>query len=435
MNIKKGLHTKYSNSLERSRLIKARILLWAIACIFVVLTIWAYFAEIDEISRGLGQVVPSQRVQIIQNLEGGILNEILVSEGDVVEQGRIVARLENTQATSLYQDNLARIYENMASIARLEARIEGVKPNYPQELQERRDIIERSNALFEAEIKQDLAEFAVLESQKDLKEQEILEQEELQKQVKVSLELAERQRNLARPLVSQGAYSQIDYVNLEQSVQNFSSQLSVLEFTLPKLYTSLEEVEKKVEAHKAEKETIMQKEINVLSAELASLNESLKTGGDRLTRTDLRSPLNGVIKTIYINTLGGVVRPAEPIMEIVPLDDTLFIEAKISPTDIAFIYQGQKAIVKLSAYDFSIYGALEGVVEHISADTLEDKKGDVYYAVKIKTQDTTLKSQSKNLPIMPGMMAQVDILTGKKSVLDYILKPIIKSTQNALSER
>ncbi len=437
MELKTRLYHKnlQLNALEEKKVLQSSLLLWAVYCVFLILIVWAYFAEIDEISRGLGQVVPSSRVQIIQNLEGGILSEILVSEGDTVDKETILARLENTHAQSLYQDNLAKIYENLASIARLEARINNSKPDYPEELLENQNLIERSNSLLEAEIRQDMAEIDVLESQKQVKEQEILEQEELKKQLEKSLQLAEKQRDLAKPLLQSRAYAQIDFVNLEQSVQNFSSQLSVLEFTLPKLYTGLEEVENKLIAYTAEKETNLRKEINLLEAELSSLRESLRSGSDRLTRTDVRSPVNGIVKSIYINTLGGVVRPAEPIMEIVPLDDDLVVEAKINPTDIAFIYAGEPALVKLTAYDFSIYGAIEGVVEHISADTLEDKNGNIFYAVKIRTKETKQKEGQEKLPILPGMQAQVDIITGKKSILDYILKPILKSTQNALSER
>ncbi len=414
---------------------KANLILWAIVAIFSLFLIWAYFAKVDEISRGMGQVVPSQRVQIIQNLEGGILSEIAVREGQKVNQDDLLARLENVQAASIYQDTLAKVYENMAAIARLEARIDGSEATYPQELEINPNLISRSDALLQAERNQDLAELNILLNQKTLKNQELAEQEELKKQLSKSLELAQKQRNLAAPLLAQRAYSEIDFVNLEQRVQEISSELSVLEYSLPRLYTELQDVENRVVAHKAEQATTHRTQINTLEAELTSLRENLKAGGDRLIRTDIKSPVNGIVNTIFINTLGGVVRPAEAIMEIVPLTDELIVEAKINPVDIAFIYNGQKAIVKLSAYDFSIYGALEGVVDHISADTLEDQDGTVYYAVKIKTHANTLGKENQNLPILPGMLAQVDIITGKKSILNFLLKPLIKSTQNAFTER
>lgn len=255
------------------------------------------------------------------------------------------------------------------------------------------------------------------------------------RQLDRSLALAMEQRNIAYPLMQRKNYSRVDFLALEQKVVSLQGDIESLAASIPKTQAAAKEAEQRIAFRKAELDAAITEEINKRRVELTSLRETLAAGGDRVTRTEVRSPVRGTVKQIYLHTAGGVVKPGEPIMEVVPLDDTLLVEARVRPADVAFLHPGQKAMVKISAYDFSVYGGLEGTLEQISADTIEDKRGDFYYLVKVRTPKTSIVYHEEELPIIPGMMATVDILTGKKTVLDYILKPILKARQNALRER
>lgn len=418
----------------------ARKLLWGTVLGVGVLLAWAAVAAIDEVSRGTGQVVPSLRVQMVQNLEGGILREVLVREGDLVEQGALLARIDNETAGSQYRDAVQRNLENLAAAARLEARACGSDPGcpapeYPAEVRAEPGLTARHDALLKAERAQDAAELDVLEAQVALREHEIAEQRERERQLGRSLELARKQLDMARPLMQARAYSPLDFNSLEQRVQSLAGDLATLALTLPRLEAARAEAAKRLAMRRAELGTVWRNEIHRLEAERASLRELLVAGSDRVTRTEVRSPVRGIVKSVHITTTGGVIRPGESILEVVPLDDTLLVEARMSPSDIAFIHPGQKAVIRLSAYDFAIYGALQGVVDTVSADTLEDRQGAVYYAVKVRTEGRLNGRDGQPLPILPGMLAQVDILTGKKTVLDYLLKPLLKARANALRER
>ena len=279
------------------------------------------------------------------------------------------------------------------------------------------------------------SELEVLKAQFEQRRQEIKEQLAHKEQLTKSLSLIRQQLNMAASLLEKRSYSRAQYLELQERSVQTQGEISTLEVSIPSAEAAANAAEHRIALRRAELDSSLMEEINKRSLELASLRESLSAGSDRVTRTELRSPVRGTVKKIYINTLGGVVKPGEPIMEIVPLDDTLLIEAKVRPADVAFLHPGQKAMVKVSAYDFSIYGGLDGVLEQISADTIEDRRGDFYYQVKVRTTKTSILYRGEELPIMPGMMTTVDIMTGKKTVLDYILKPILKAKQNALREK
>lgn len=403
---------------------------------FLVFIGWAAFASLDEVTRGQAQVIPSQRIQEIQNLEGGIISEIFVREGQIVEKGTVLVRLDNESAASFFRDAVAKSYEHMAAIARLEAELSGKDPVYPPEVVENApQVVADQTSIHNARKRQLELELSVLESQLTQKRQEVEEMVGRQGQLGASLRVAQEQRDIARPLVEKQIYSKVDYLSLEQRVIQLRGDISSLAVNIPKARSAVHEVEQRLSHRKAEVRSQAVEEINKRRVELNSLRETLSAGEDRVTRTDLRAPVRGTVKRIIINTQGGVVKPGESILELVPLDDTLLIEARIRPADIAFLHPGQKAIVKITAYDFSIYGGLEAGLEQISADTIEDRKGEFYYLVKLRTKKNAITYRGENLPIMPGMTATVDILTGKKTVLDYLLKPILKAQQNALRER
>lgn len=430
----------------------ARALSVAVGLFFVVFLTWAAFASLDEVTHAEGQVVASQRTQIIQNLEGGILRAVEVHEGQIVEKGDVLARLDNEMAESSYRDAVNKSLENQAAIIRLEAELTDSPPEFPDNLvsvleagagrpitdggnEQAAQAIRDQQAAYAARMGQRNAELAVLESQYQQKMHEVEEQTARKKQLDRSLALAIEQRDIAYPLVQRGSYSKMEYLGLQQKVVQLQGDIESLAASIPKTQAAAQEARQRIAFRKAELDAAVTEEINKRRLELASLRETLSAGGDRVTRTELRSPVRGTIKQIYINTLGGVVKPGESIMEIVPLDDTLLVEARVRPQDVAFLRPGQEALVKITAYDFSVYGGLEGTLEQISADTIEDKRGGFYYLVKVRTRDTAVSYRGESLPIMPGMMATVDIMIGKKTVLDYLLKPILKARQNALHER
>lgn len=413
------------------------LMLLMIVIMFCAVLIWAKVAVLDEVTRGFGRVIPSQRVQEIQNLEGGILNEIFVEEGQLVAKDFILCRLNNEQAASFYRDSVTKSLEHRAAIARLMAHVDNLEePVFEESLSLRApQLISDQKRIFKADKHQLDLEMSLLQGQYQQKEQEISEMKSKKKQLAARLYVARKQRNIAKPLVKKQIHSELDYLGLEQKVVEISGDLETLELSIPRIELAAKEAENRVEQRKAEFIATCWEEINQRRQELNSINETLSAGSDRVTRTDVRSPVKGLVKKILINTLGGVVQPGQSIMEIVPIDDSLLVEAEVKPADIAFLHPGQKAVVKITAYDFSIYGGLDGIVEHISADTIEDERGENFYLVKVRTQASGMVYRGEKLPIIPGMTAQLDILTGKKSVLDYLLKPILKVKQNALRER
>jgi adhesin transport system membrane fusion protein len=274
-----------------------------------------------------------------------------------------------------------------------------------------------------------------MQAQHEQKKHELDAQIARKKSLDNTLSLAVQERNIAAPLVSSGSFSRVAFLGLQQKVVSIQGDIETLAASIPQAQAAVTEAEQRIVFRKAELDSAITEEINKRRMELASMKETLSAGGDRVTRTELRSPVRGTVKHIAITTVGGVVKPGESIMEIVPLDDTLLVEAKVRPADRGHLREGQTAMVKITAFDFSIYGGLEGELEQISADTLEDKRGDFYYLVKVRTQDTAIHYRGQDFPIIPGMMTSVDIMIGKKTVLDYILKPILKARQNALRER
>lgn len=419
---------------------------------------WASVAMLDEVTHADGQVIASSRTQIIQNLEGGILRSVEVYEGQIVEKGSVLARLDNEMAESSLRDMLFKAMENLTSISRLRAVVQsGEGKEAPslvwpedlkawlekgtgytlseEQLEQGRRLTEVQDETFDVQMRQRTSELQVLCDQSVQRRHEVDEQKARREQLTKSLSLIRQQIAIAAPLLEKRSYSRVQYLELQERSVQTKGELDTLEVSIPRAEAAASEAEHRIALRRAELDAALMDEINKRSIELASLRESLSAGSDRVTRTELRAPVRGTVKQIYINTVGGVVKPGESIMEIVPLNDTLLVEARVRPQDVAFLHPGQKAMVKVSAYDFSIYGGLDGVLEQISADTIEDKRGEFYYLVKVRTPRTAIEHNGESLPIMPGMMTTVDILTGKKTVLDYLLKPILKAKQNALREK
>ena len=416
----------------------AYLLSGAVLLFFVVFLIWAYFAQLDVVTRGQGQVVPSQRVQVVQNLEGGILQDIYVREGQIVEPGQLLVLLDNQSAQSFYRDAYAKSLENEAAILRLEAESKGEAPVYDEAFSNKSElmpaIIADQLSIHNAWLTKMQSEMQVLEAQYQQRYQEAEGMVARKEQLEVSLKLVRDNVDMIRPMVGR-SYSKLQFNNELQKEQDLVTQVDSLTYSIPGAQQAAEEAQGRIAQRRAEYETEIRNEISKRRVELNSLLETIAAGKDRVTRTEVRSLVRGTIQRIIINTLGGVVKPGEPILEIVPLDTTLIIEAKIRPSDRGLLRQGQEAVVKISTYDFSIYGGLTAVVEQISADTIEEKNGEYFYLVRLRTDKNYIEHRGKQLEIMPGMTASVDILTGKRTVLDYLLKPIKKAQQDAFTEQ
>jgi adhesin transport system membrane fusion protein len=416
--------------------VKSRLILWVAFAVVIWLIAWASLAEIDELTRGIGRVIPSHQVQVIQNLEGGILSEILVDEGELVEKGQILVKIDDTTFSSSYEESLQRLSSLKAKSIRLEAEA----TNRPFKATEEEQIampelIRQEKSLFETNKRQLESSIKVLQQQVKQRKNELKEAQAKQKNLRRSYESIRKELDITRPMMEKGIVSRVEFLQLERRANDIEGQLEEVTLSIPRIRSTIIESQNKVDGALLEFQNKAKEEWNAVVAEMHQIMESIEALSDRVRRTSVRSPVKGVVKRLLITTINGVVQPGMDILEIVPLQDTLLIEAKVKPQDIAYIYPGQKAMVKFTAYDFTIYGGLEGKVTHISADTIVDEQGDSYYLVRIKTDKNYLEKNGKKMEIIVGMTANVDIITGKKSVLDYMLKPILKAKYNAMTER
>ncbi|MGI9277200.1 MAG: HlyD family type I secretion periplasmic adaptor subunit [Endozoicomonas sp.] len=405
-------------------------------CVLTVLAfiVWAGFAGLDEMARGSGKVVPSSRVQIIQNLEGGIISDIFVSEGDRVSSGQPLLQLDNTRFLSQFRESQVEHKNLKVTACRLRSEIEGGELLFSDEVRDQPEAITRETELCNnrrqaLDTEQNIAREKINQSR-----QELTEMKSRQHHLSNSLQLAKRELELTQPLAKQGAVSEVELLRLQQRVNELAGDLAGAKLAVPRLESGLEAAQQRLQELTLDFRQKAMQELKENGIRMAQLDEHLTALHDRVERTLVRSPVEGTVKKINQNTLGGVVQPGMELMEVVPLQDQLLVEAQVRPKDIAFLRLELPAIVKVTAYDFAIYGSLKGVVEHISADTIQDESGQSFYIVRVRTEKSHLGSPDKPLPIIPGMQTSVDILTGKKSVLDYLLKPIIRARQTAMRE-
>ena len=416
-------------------------ILWSIAAFFVVGLIWAALAQVDQIIAGQGQVVPSSRVQVVQNLEGGIVSSIAAKTGDVVTKGQVVMELDNTRFDSQLREGLAKDQSLRARIARLEAEAQGssfVPP--PQLQQENAAVVAEEAAVFEARRREFQSNVQVLRQQSQQKSQELEELAAKELQLVESYALVSRELDLTRPLVGEGAVSEVELLRLERAGTELRGQLESARLAMPRLRSVLAEVHQRIAGLEAQFRAEASKELSLARAEQSMSSASNVELKDRVHRTLVRAPMAGIVKQVKVYTVGGVVQPGMALLEIVPADDSLLIEARIRPADIAFLEVGQPATVKLSAYDYSIYGSLDAVLEQIGSDTVapedpEQKDQSRYYVVRVRTTSNRLRGMERPVLIIPGMEAAVDVKTQRRTVLEYLLKPIIKTRERALRER
>jgi adhesin transport system membrane fusion protein len=412
------------------------ILLLLIAAFIGIALWWASVAEIDEVTRGQGKVVPSSKVQIIQNLEGGILADVLVSEGQMVEKGDVLLKIDDTRFSSSFRESKLTYWELLARTARLSAESEGKPLELPDELMiNQPELAAEERGLYQSRQLQLQSTIDVLKRQAEQRRQELVEKQARQQQLSRSYELSNQELQMSEPLLEAGVMSEVEILRLKRTVNDLRGEMDSNRLAIPRIRSSIDEVQQKINEAVTRFESEAARELSEVRAEMERTEESVSALKDRVTRTNVRSPMKGTIKRLMINTIGGVIQPGMDLVEIVPLEDNLLIEAQIRPADIAFLRPGQEAIIKFTAYDFSIYGGLEAKLVRISADTITNEEDESFYLIYLRTEQNFIKSSMGELGIIPGMTVTVDILTGEKTVLDYLLKPILKAKNEALRER
>lgn len=425
-----------SDKTELTPKIAANALLICIASFFVLFILWASLSELDEVTRASGRIVPSKQIQIIQNLEGGIVKEILVRQGDKVKAGDVLVKLDRTQFDAEFNRNEEEFLSLEATIARLKAESNFEEPVFDEKLMaEQEYMVSRELNLFNARKAEFDASINSIAARLKQIEQELIETEVSLVSARSASALADREVELLKPLVERGIEPQMELVRAEQRKIEASGDSRIAELGIEKAKKSVEEVNLQIEAERQKFRASALMELNEAETNRNQLVDSLPALSDRVNRTDVLAPTDGIINQVMVSTLGGIVDSGMPIVELVPLDDTLLVEAEVQPQDIAFLRPGQDARVKLTAYDFARYGALEGRIENISADAILNDQEQYVYVIQVRTEENSLPSDDGNLPILPGMVAEVDILNGKKSIMRYLMNPVLKLQEKAFRER
>ena len=432
----------------------ARVLLWVIIAFIFLACFWAALSKLDKVTVGEGKVIPSSHLQVVQNLEGGLVKELLIREGDTVTKGQTLLLIDDTLFRSDFRERVQELTGLNGEAIKLSTLIKSVVVNsnghvnnwHESVLIERipltfKDdfvkknpkVVFRQRAGYREKLNNLENQLSVTSQQVHQKEQELIEITSRVKSLKQSYDFAQEEYLITKPLADDGVVPQIDLLKLQRQVNDTKRELSSAELSIPSLTSSLQEMVFKHVDIALKFRAEQQEQLNEIEDRLLTMTETRISLKDRVERTVVLSPVNGSIKKLHVNTVGGVIQPGMDLVEIVPSEDNLLIEAKIAPKDIAFLRPGLNAVVKLSAYDFTVYGGLNGILENISADTIQDEEGNSFYLVNIRTESNNL-GEAKNLPIIPGMTASVDIVTGKHSVLDYLLKPILQAKHSALRE-
>ena len=431
-----------------------RLTIWAMAALLFSFLVWSYFASIQQVTSGTGKIIPSTQVQVIQSLDGGVLQELFVQEGMQVTKNQPIARIDDTRFRSDFAEQKQEVDSLRANIIRLRAELSSILignneqwqrqieinkkvPVYPEDLQVNAPLmVTRQQEEYSERLDNLINQLAIQTQKINQREQEVAELESKVNTLTISYQIATKELNLTKPLAEKNIVSKIELYKLERSVNELKGELSAVSLLAPKLKSAQQESilnrRETILAYRAESRA----ELNELQNKLSRINESQVGAQDKVTKALINSPVIGTIKTVHINTLGGVVKPGETIVEIVPTEDKLMVEAKIKPRDIGFLYPGLPAVVKITAYDFARYGGLTGKVEHISADTTQDEEGNSFYLIRVRTDASSIKnSKGVEMPIIPGMLTEVDVITGKRTILEYILNPILRAKEAALRER
>ncbi len=411
----------------------ARSLLYLILAATLLLLLWSAFAELDEVARGEGKVIPSQKLQVIQSYDGGMVDEIRVHEGQIVNSGDILVKLDPTRFQANLRESHAKFQILSAQVARLRA-LAQKKPLIfePEFEKDAPQIVAHEQELYVSNKRELEKQINIQKKQQEQRQHDLKEAFAAREQYTENLVLIDRELEVTRPLLRSGAVSDIDIIRLERQAVDIRGELKRTQAVINRNLAAIEEAANKISEVELSMLNRWNSELSDSILKLEALRQSEAGLADRVAQTEVRSPVKGTVQRLLVNTVGGILQPGSDILEIIPLDDQLIIEAKILPKDIAFLHPGQPAMVKFTAYDFAIYGGMTAKVVLISADTITDEKDNTYYLVRLKTDQNQF---SQDLSIIPGMITQVDIITGKKTVLEYLLKPILRATSQAMTER
>ena len=413
--------------------LRARMLVRTLLVVVAVFVLLAAVIQVDEITRGEGRVIPSRQLQVLQSLDGGIVSQIAVQEGQVVEADQLLLQIDSTRFESSARESQSQYSSLLAKSARLRALAED-KPFVPPAEASGVDPqqVEEERRLYETRKSELAAQVAIARQQLAQRQEELAESRAKRDQASQAYDLSARELAVTKPLISSGAVSEVELLRLERDVARFRGERDMASAQISRVQAAIAEANGKIQEVELNFRNEARKDLAETTAKLNALSETNVGLADKVKHSSIRSPVKGTIKRLLVNTVGGVVQPGKDIVEVVPLEDALVLEAKVQPKDIAFLRPGQKAVVKFTAYDFSIYGGLDARLEQIGADSVTDEKGNTYYVVRVRTDKPSLGA---NLPIIPGMVAEVDIVTGQKSILAYLLKPVLRAKQAALTER
>ncbi|MBX8576245.1 HlyD family type I secretion periplasmic adaptor subunit [Pseudomonas cichorii] len=431
-----GFMNERNSALQQDSPDSHRLMVWMAAALILTALIWAHYAVLQEVTTGEGKAIPSSKVQVIQNLEGGIVTEIFVREGQVVNKGDTLLRLDDTRFLSNRGESEVDRLTLTAQVERLAAEAEGRPLLLPQEVIDKApQVAADERAFYESRQRRLYGEQRTLNEQLRQKTQELAEFRSRQEQFRNSLALVQQELDMSIPLVGSGAVSPVEILRLKRNAVEMRGSMNANTLAIPRAEAAINEIKSRTQESELTFRSEASRELNEKRSDLAKISANRIAIDDRMTRTTVTSPVRGIVKTLKINTIGGVVQPGSDLLEIVPLEDNLLIEARVRPQDVAFLHPGQKAMVKFSAYDYTIYGGLPARLEMIGADTVTDDKGNSFYLIQVRTDRNHLGGDDRPLLIIPGMVATVDIITGEKSVMDYLLKPVLKGGSEALRER
>lgn len=417
-----------------------RLMIVLIGALLTAFVTWAAFAEVDEIAAGQGKIIPASKTQLVQASEAGVVDEIAVAVGQVVRKGDLIVRLDDTASTSTLGEQAARARALTVRVGRLKQEQEGRFSDplaCPDDIAAAApEICENEQSLLTARRENFENKLEVLQARAEQRRIELKEAEANIARLTSSLEINGKSLELVSGMVKRGLMARTEEIRLEGEKAELEGQLALANESLPRIEAAISEAELQVSELALQFEQEALDELTQALSELSVVNETIRGASDRVARTDIRSPVDGIVNTLEVNTLGAFVQPGAVVAGVVPTSETLLVEARVSPRDVAFIQQNQPALIKISSYDFAIFGGLEGKVTNITADSLVDQEsGEPFYQVRVATEKSHLERSGKQYPIIPGMICTVEIMTGRKTILHYLLKPINRARDEALRER
>ncbi len=413
-----------------------RLLAWPVMLLLAIGLTWANFAKLDEVSIATGEVVPAGRIKVVQHLEGGIIQEIYVLEGDTVKEGQTLLQLDLASSGTNQEELQVRLDSNVLVKARLEAEATGSELTFPEAVAKRRAaIVSAQRQAYEARRRELSSTIQVMREQVKQRELEVEELTARSRAVESNYKLASERLKMSKSLLAEGLTAKMEHLQLEAEVENLDGEMKSLRPSLPKVLAAVEEAKQRQQETESRFRREAQDQLGKIEEDIARVTELLSKATEQGIRAEIKSTINGVVKNMRYNAVGNVVKPGEPIMEIVPTGDQLVVEAKLNPIDRGYVTVGQAATVRISTYDFARYGGLKGEVIRVAPDSSTDEDGAPYFRVVVQTDKNYLGYNEGDLPITPGMQATVDIHTGKKSVMDYLVKPVLKLRDEAFRER